>query len=277
MMLLARLCGVLFAAGVLLIIDGLRGGRRPSPAASRRVPFDRTRLWRASGLAAAGLVVTRWPAVAVGLGGLGWFWAELFGSRRAREEAIARTEGIASWTEMLRDTMAGAHGLEEAIVTTAAIAPDAISAEVIALSVRLERQPLDRALRGFADELNHPTGDLVVTALSLAAQGSVGHLSELLGTLAVAARDEAAMRLRVEAARARLRTAVRVIAAVTALTVVGLVVFNRSYLDAYSDAAGQLVLALVVAMWGTGLWWLGRMSRFMAPERFFASHTVEVR
>src|SRR5204862_5493577 len=121
------------------------------------------------------------------------------------------------------------------------------------------------ALHAFADDLNHPTGDLVVTALSLAAHGSVGHLSELLGALAVAARDEAAMRLRVEAARARLRTAVRVIAAVTAMTVVGLVVFNRSYLDAYSDPAGQLVLALVAVTWGAGLWWLSRMSRFMAP------------
>lgn len=274
-MLLAGLCGVLLAAGVLLIVDGLRGGPRPASVTRRHAPFDRARLWRAGGLAAAGLVVTRWPAVAVGLGGLGWFWTELFGSRRAREEAIARTEAIASWTEMLRDTMAGAHGLEEAVVTTAVVAPDAIRAEVIALSVRLERQPLDVALRAFADELNHPTGDLVVTALSLAAQGSVGQLSELLGALAVAARDETAMRLRVEAARARLRTAVRVIAAVTALTVAGLVVFNRSYLDAYSDATGQLVLALVVAMWGAGLWWLGRMSRFMAPERFFASHTGE--
>jgi Flp pilus assembly protein TadB len=275
MMLLAGLCGVLFAAGVVLVVDGLRRSPQHPPVSPRRTPFDRGRLWRAGGLAVAGLVVTRWPAAAVGLGALGWFWTELFGSRRAREEAIARTEAIASWTEMLRDTMAGAHGLEEAVVTTAVVAPDAIRAEVIALSVRLERQPLDVALRVFADELNHPTGDLVVTALSLAAQGSVGHLSELLGALAVAARDETAMRLRVEAARARLRTAVRVIAAVTALTVVGLVVFNRSYLDAYSDATGQLVLALVVAMWGAGLWWLGRMSRFMAPERFFAPHAGE--
>jgi Flp pilus assembly protein TadB len=275
MMLLAGLCGVLFAAGVWLIVDGLRG-RPPRSSVSRRPPsFDRGRLWRAGGLAAVGLVVTRWPAAAVGLGGLGWFWTELFGNRRAREEAVARTEAIATWTEMLRDTMAGAHGLEEAVVTTAVVAPEAIRAEVIALSVRLERQPLDAALRAFADELNHPTGDLVVTALTLAAQGSVGHLSDLLGALAVAARDETAMRLRVEAARARLRTAVRVIAAVTALTVVGLVVFNRSYLDAYSDATGQLILTLVVVMWGVGLWWLGRMSRFMAPERFFASPVVE--
>ncbi len=271
MSLLVGLCGALFAAGILLIVDGFRPREERPPTTRRRRPVDRARILRAIGLAVFGFVLTGWPVAALALAALGWFWMELFGDRRARESAIARTEAIASWTEMLRDTMAGAHGLEEAILTTASVAPDAIRVEVTALAIRIERQPLDAALQSFADDLDHPTADLVVTALTLAAHGSVGDLSELLSTLAVAARDETAMRLRVEAARARLRTAVRVIAAVTAATVLGLVVLNRSYLDAYSQPAGQLVLLLVAATWGVGLWWLSRMSRFMAPERFFVA------
>jgi Flp pilus assembly protein TadB len=271
-MILAGLCGVLAAGGVLLVVDGFRHGAQTQPlATSERPRLDQARIWRALGLGLAGVLLTRWVVAALALAALGWFWTELFGSRRAREAAVARTEAIASWTEMLRDTMAGAHGLEEALLTTALVAPDAIRSEVTALAIRIERQPLDAALRAFADELDHPTADLVVTALTLAAHGSVGDLSELLGTLAVAARDETAMRLRVEAARARLRTAVRVIAAVTGTTVMGLIVMNRSYLDAYSEPAGQLVLAVVATMWGVGLWWLSRMSRFMAPERFFVA------
>lgn len=272
MSILAGLSGVLFVTGVLLVVDGLRPQPAPAPApGNRRRSIDRSRALRAAGLALFGFLVTRWPVAALSFGALGWFWTELFGDRRARESAIARTEAIASWTEMLRDTMAGAHGLEEAVLTTAAVAPDAIRAEITALAVRIERHPLATALQSFADDLDHPTADLVVTALTLAARGSVGDLSELLGTLAVAARDETAMRLRVEAARARLRTAVRVIAAVTGVTILGLVVLNRSYLDAYADPAGQLVLLLVVVTWGVGLWWLSRMSRFMAPERFFVT------
>lgn len=260
----------MFGLGVLLIAYGLRPGPRPQPATTRtRLTLERPRVVRASGLAALAFVITGWPVAGIALAALGWYWTELFGDRRARDAAVARTEAIASWTEMLRDTMAGAHGLEEAVRTTATVAPDAIRREVTALAIRIERQPLDVALRAFADDLDHPTADLVVTALMLAAHGSVGDLSELLGTLAVAARDEAAMRLRVEAARSRLRTAVRVIAAVTAATVLGLVVLNRSYLDAYRTPAGQFVLLLVAATWGAGLWWLSRMSRFMAPERFF--------
>lgn len=277
MMLVAAVCGVLAMAGVLLIVDGLRGDPVVATAPRVQVPrtVDRLRIGRASGLGIAGFLLTGWPVAAISLGALGWYWTELFGTRKSREIAIGRTEAIASWTEMLRDTMAGAHGLEEAIATTAAVAPEPIGAEVIALAIRIEREPLDYALQAFADELQHPTADLVVTALNLAASGSVGDLAELLGTLAIAARDESAMRMRVEAARARLRTAVRVIAAVTAVTVLGLVLLNRSYLDAYRGAGGQLVLALVAGMWGVGLWWLSRMSRFMAPERFFVAPTTE--
>lgn len=272
MTILAALTGLCAAAGVLLTADGLR--RRPRPArrpAATVLPADaRRRTAAAVAVAFPALVLTRWPVVAVAAAALGWFWTDLFGGRAARENAIARTEAIAGWTEMLRDTLAGAHGLEQAILTTADVAPVPIRREVLALAVRLEREPLDRALRVFADDLAHPSGDLVVTALALAARGGAGDLNELLGTLALSAREEAAMRMRVDAARSRLRTAVRVIAAVTALTAVGLIVLNRSYLDVYATAVGQLVVAAVAVTWAGALWWLDRMSRFLAPERFLA-------
>lgn len=269
-MLLAALAGVLGGAGALLILEGLRHeGDRHQGRSWRLASLDGRRMWRAAGLGLAGLAVTRWPVAAVALCGAGWFWDELFGSRRTRQDAIARTEAIAAWTEMLRDTMAGAHGLEEALVTTAVVSPGPIRSEVTELATRIEHHPLHEALCVFAEDLDHPTGDLVVTALKIADRGAVGDLNELLGTLAVAARDEAAMRLRVEAARARLRMAVRVIGAVTGATILGLVVLNRSYLEAYSAPAGQAVIGAVTAMWSAGLWWLARLSRFTGPERFF--------
>jgi tight adherence protein B len=111
--------------------------------------------------------------------------------------------------------------------------------------------------------------------LTLAAEGAVGDLNELLGTLAISAREEAAMQLRVGAARARVRTAVRVIAGVTAATALGLILLNRSYLEVYGSLVGQLVLASVAATWAAALAWLGRMSRFLAPERFLAGTAEE--
>lgn len=267
-----------FAGGLWLALSGATP-RLPAPVSStpggarivRPGRADvRSRALLGLALAGGGAVVTRWPVAAVSLGLLGWFVPELFGSKASRDQATARTEAIAAWTEMLRDTIAGAHGIEEAIATTAPVAPAAISREVADLALRLERQPLAAALRAFAADLAHPTGDLVVASLILAAEGAVGDLGELLGTLAVAAREEAGMRLRVEAARARLRTAVRVIAGCTAVTAVGLVGFNRSYLAVYQGPTGQVVLGGVALLWGTALWWLARMGDFVSPERFLA-------
>lgn len=271
MTILAAIVGVTAAVGALLLADGVRRRDRPIPVRRYPLPPDTSRrLSLAVGAGMAGLILTRWPVAAVAATALGWFATDLFGGKGVRERAIARTEAIASWTEMLRDTLSGAHGLEEAIVTSAEVAPAAIRPEVTALAVRLEREPLDRALRSFAEDLAHPSGDLVVTALTLAARGAVGDLNDLLGTLAVSAREEAAMRLRVDAARARLRTAVRVIASVTAATALGLILLNRPYLDVYGEPIGQLVLGVVVATWAGALWWLHRMSHFLTPERFLA-------
>jgi hypothetical protein len=276
MTLVAALLGAGVAAGVLLLISGLG----PSADAARLLCL-RTgagageRLAPAVGAAVVVGALTRWPVAAIAVGVGAWYWPELFGGRAARERATTRTEAIATWTEMLRDTISGAHGLEEAVLTTAAVAPAAIRPEVSALAVRLEQEPLDVALRAFAVELAHPTGDLVVAALTLAARGSAGGLVELLGTLAVAARDEAAMRLRVEAARARLRTAVRVIAGCTATTAVGLILLNRSYLAVYATPTGQVVLAFVAVAWGTALRWLAGMSDYIAPERFLTLDPAE--
>jgi hypothetical protein len=273
MTLLAVLAGFGFGAGVWLVVDGLRP---PDPAAFVPLPregpsIDLRRLCFGIVAGLVLLALTRWPVAFAAGFAAGWFAPDLVGAKAAQQQAIARTEALASWTEMLRDTLAGAHGLEEAIVTSAAVAPEAIHPEVTALAERLRRQPIDEALDDFGRDLAHPIGDLVVTALRLAAGGSSGDLNELLGTLAVSARDEAAMRLRVEATRARLRTAVRVITLCTASTALGLVVLNRAYLQSYESAAGQVILAIVLAAWGVALWWLARMGDYVAPERFLAS------
>jgi tight adherence protein B len=269
MSLLAALSGAGIVVGVLLVLDGATRRERTAPRRVRSTTrLELPRLGLAAAVATTLLVVTRWPVAALAGAAAGWFAPDLTSSKASQQRAVARTEALATWTEMLRDTLAGAHGLEEAIVTSADVAPAPIETEVRALAERLRRQPIDLALAEFGRELAHPIGDLVVTALLLAASGSTGDLNELLGTLAVSARDEAGMRLRVEASRARLRTAVRVIALCTGTTALGLVVLSRRYLEPYGSATGQIVLLFVVAAWATALWWLARMGSFVAPERF---------
>jgi len=175
---------------------------------------------------------------------------------------------------MLRDTLAGAAGLEQAIVASAPVAPLPIRAEVLRLAAALERDRLAEALRRFAEEVADPTCDLVVAALVLAADHQAQHLGELLGSLARSARDQAGMRLRIEATRARSRTSVKVIVGATVGLCLLIALFDRSFLAPYSSALGQLVLLVIGAIFAAAFAWLSKMTRPLLPERFLAGTDI---
>jgi hypothetical protein len=175
---------------------------------------------------------------------------------------------------MLRDTMAGAGGLEQSIIATAGVSPPAIRPEVVRLAARLERERLAPALRVFADELDDPSGDLVVAALILAADKSPKRLGDLLGRLARSARDDVNMRLRVEAGRARTRTSVKVITIFTVVFAAFLIVFNREYLEPYDSILGQGVLGFIGLCFGGAFYWLSRSFRIEGEERFLRTEVT---
>ena len=281
---LAGLLGAGVGLGVVLIVAGWRGVDLPRPtrrlerAGVGRAQVGRPRLERANlriALAVGAAVVvgaaTGWPVGAVLAGLAGWGAPGLLGGAGRHQAAVGRIEAVAGWAEMLRDTMAGAAGLEQAIVATAPLAPLPIRAEVATLAVRLDSERLAPALRAFADEVADPTCDLVVAALVLAADHQAQRLGELLGTLAQAARDQATMRLRVEAGRARSRTSVKVIVGATGALVAGLALVDRGYLAPYDTLTGQLVLVLVGAMFALSFVWLARMTRPANLERILTA------
>ena len=267
--------GALIGLGVLLVVAGAAGilpadMPRAVSVATRRA--DRLLLRGALAVVAAavGYAATGWLVAALAVGGAAGAAPGAVGAGRRRRDAIARTEAVAAWAEMLRDTMAGAAGLEEAVTTTARVAPPPIRAEVQVLARRLEREPFVPSVRLLAAELADPVGDIVAVALVLAAERQSGSLGEVLGAAASAARASATMRLRVEAGRARLYTSTRMIVGVTLAFAVGLVLFNRRYLEPFDTAVGQLVLGAVVMLFGSGLWSLARLSRPEEPVRLIA-------
>ncbi|MFZ4585342.1 MAG: type II secretion system F family protein [Acidimicrobiia bacterium] len=221
------------------------------------------------GVALASLVITGWIVGAVIAGLATWFLPQVLLGGGAAKDRIARTEAIAGWAEMIRDTLSGAAGLEEAIVATASVAPLPIRAEVQVLATRLRHERLGDALRDLADSLADPTADLVVSALTLAAERHARDLGGLLGSLAASARAQAAMQQRVEAGRARTRSAVRMVTVFTTVFVVGMVVLNRGYLAPFDGAFGQLVLATVGGGFAAAFVLLSRMSQVGTPTRVF--------
>ncbi|TKG60349.1 MULTISPECIES: type II secretion system F family protein [Pseudonocardiaceae] len=284
---LAAVLGVGAALGVLLIVAAWR---RPAAASSpsRRAGLiraarghagERRALLRLTVAVGAGVLtgaVTGWIVGAMLATATVWFLPRLVGPDRAHTQRVARIEAIASWTEMLRDVLSAAAGLEQAILATAKLAPAAIRGEIAALAARLESgQRLAPTLRALARELDDSTADLVLAALVLAAEHQARQLGDLLGSLATTAREQAAMRLRVETGRARTRTSVRVIVATTLAFAAGVVVFNRAYLDVYNTPTGQVVLLLIGALFAGGFAWLARIATSGAQPRVLTLDTTD--
>lgn len=270
---MALVTGAACGIGAWMAVGAVAGWTLlPTADGVRRRGLQVQRLLATSGAALLAavlvLVVTGWPVAAV-LAAVGVAMApRLLGGGQARKEQIARTEAVASWAESVRDTMAAAAGLEEAIVATAVAPPAAIAREVRMLAQRLRHQRLVDALEAFGADLRHPSADLVVAALTIAARMEAADLTGLLSRLAVSIRDDATMRVKVETSRARLRTSARIILGSVAATVALLMVLNRSYLDAYDSVVGQFMLLVVGLIFATGGWLLARMSDIDLPERF---------
>lgn len=262
------------AFGLLLVIAGLTGRQvlDGPPGYLRRV-VDNALLPKFAVAAAIGivaLVATGWLVGGLLAAAATLVLPKILGGKRVRQNAIDRTEAVASWTEMIRDSMVAASGLEEAIVATAPVSPIPIATEVRTMVRRLDHQRLPEALVAFGEDLDHPSGDLVVAALVIASRMEAADLSGLLSRLAEATRGDARMRIRVEVGRTRVRTATKVIAGVVIAAVVFLAVANRGYLAVYDSAAGQLMLAIVGAIFALGGWLLTHMAEIDLPERFTA-------
>lgn len=195
-------------------------------------------------------------------------------THRSTGDETTLVEALAVWTEQLRDTMAGARGLEQALVATAVTAPDPLRPAVQRLSSRLGMMPLPRALRGLATDVDHPLADFVTAALMVAAENHVRDLVSLLTHLAECCRDDVRMRTRVWVARARLRSAVRIIVAVIVSFVAGLLLLQRDYLRAYASGAGIAVLLVIITMFATSLTMMVRLGRFESVSRFIARDTA---
>jgi hypothetical protein len=267
---LLALCGATAGVGLVIVLSALRGRALVTRTGVRVVPVPAARTMAVAASALVAWAVTGWPVAAVGAAAALAAGHRLFGGRTAREAGIAKTEAVAAWTEMVRDAIGAAAGLEEALTATATIAPEPLRADVAALVTRLQREPLASALVAFGDDVRHPSADLVVAALAIAARMEASDLTGLLTRLAEAIRGDARMRIRVEVGRARIRTATKVIVAVVAATIVLLTTFNRSYLDAYDTAPGQVVLAVIAGIFAGGGVLLDRMAALQVPDRFSA-------
>jgi Flp pilus assembly protein TadB len=275
--LLAVVIGAVAGGGLFLLVVALRG-LPPSPPGrgSDRLQRQVRQIFGIRGAVAlvAGvltLIVTGWVVAGVGIALLAFSWRGLSGAAGERR-ALARLEGLATWTESLRDTIAGAVGLEQAIPASLRVAAPSLKEPLTRLVDRLHtRVPMAEALLRFADDLSDPGADLVIAALVINARLRGPGLRDLLGSLSSSVREELDMRRKVNADRRSTRRSVQIVIGVSVGMALGLAILDHTFLAPYNGVIGQLVLVIVVAIYAAGVLWLRRLAKFEVPERLLTS------
>jgi tight adherence protein B len=276
--LLAGLAGLCAAGGILVTVVGLTGSlpaeaeRRP-PARWRVLLHslaDRRRRNRLIAALAAGLVVLLvlgWPVAALATAA-GVYVLPRMLSGREPQQRIVRLEALEAWARRLAEVMGASRGLEQTLTDSVRVAPAAIKQPVGVLAERLNnRANTEHALRAFATDLDDPIGDLIATALILAAKRRGPGTREALSSLADAVAQEVIVRREVEAERASLRTTLLVIV-ISVAGLSGLFIASRTLAAPYGTPLGQLVLAVVTAIYAIGLWWMKRLAVITPGGRF---------
>lgn len=288
------LLGATGGGGLWLLIDGLVPRQRapwtlPSRLrrwlAARQAPSLRVITLAVVAALAVG-ALTRWTAAGVAVLVAVVIARRVADDLRSPARAIATVDGVAGWTEMLRDTMAGGGSLADAIATTAPLAPAAIRSAVMELAARLSARPRATGAGGgaslgavlgyqrnvfvdFADAIADPLCDLVVNELIAAAQGEATQLNNRLSALAATARDEANLRRTVHAERAEARGSALYVIGGTVGAFLFFFAFARDFVAAYDTARGQVVLLVVMALTAGGVVSFARVASSGAPERHF--------
>jgi len=271
--LLALAAGAIVGLGVFVFVAAWRGRLNMSGITRNSVQGSPRHVVVAGVVLVITWLVTGWTLAAVTIGVVAAMASTALSRYGKRRDDRTLVDAIAVWTEQLRDMLAGSNGLEQTITTTATHAPAALREPLERLVVSMSYSPLPQALARFARDVNHPTADFVVAALSTAATRQVRELGALLGHLAACARDEARMHTRIWVGRSRTRSAVKIIASVVIVFVGGLVVLSPEYLAPYRTAEGQLVLSVIVLVFFGALLLMQRLSVIVAPDRFVGRRT----
>jgi Flp pilus assembly protein TadB len=274
--LLGIVAGAVGGGGIFLLAVAVRGlPARPKSARATRLERGLRDMAGVRGatalvLGALTLLATRWVVAGIGVALLALGWRSLGGAASERK-AIARLEGLAAWTESLRDTIAGAVGLEQAIPSSLRAAAPSLQEPLARLVDRLHtRTPMPEALRRFADDLDDPGADLIIVALIINSRLRGPGLRDLLGGLSTSVREELDMRRKINADRRATRRSVQIVVIVAVAVALLLGVFNHSYVEIYDAPLGQVVLLVVAGFYAAGFFWLRKLARFDAPERLLS-------
>lgn len=255
MMAAAAAAGGVMVLGVLLVVAGAL--RLERPQASRRrgrltASWERLSRRRQAWIIAAllgGVAVAAWtgfllavvlvPALALGV-------PYLLSAPASRE--VELLAGLDRWVRLLSTTIGTGKSIRDAIFATRAQSPTILRTPIDRLCARLDQRWSTRdALIAFADELDSADSDAVAAALAIASsRGGIGTQATLAG-LSDTIQDRLRALREVATERAKPRTVVKQVTAITLVVLLGAIAFNARFFEPYRTPIGQLIALAIAA------------------------------
>lgn len=270
---LATLAGLGFGAGIVFLVMGIAGVSLRSEKRDRGLPkVQPIRLLIALAVGAICFVTTQWFAPTVCAVIVIAFWPQLFGAAKEAKSEIAKLEGLAVWTEALRDSIATGSGLLESLRTSSSRPPEALEAELSEFHGRLlNREPLEPSLRALANSIDDAVGDQILAALILNSRAQGRQLRAVLSGLAIATRDSVQARRDIEADRRKTRRELQIIVGAVVVTTFFMAFTSENFVRTYQSFGGQVVLTVVFLIFGTAFAVMRHLSVMPKVQRFLES------
>jgi tight adherence protein B len=207
--------------------------------------------------------VTGWWAAGIVLVGASVLVPLMVNERHGQVTDRERLSALASWVESVRDLLAAASGIEEAIVRSADTLPpeSLIRVPVWQLKATTEALGLREGLRRFGEELADPIGDYIAASLLVASERPSGAVHGQLSEAASNGRASVALREQVEASRARMWTTASTIVVISVVMVGFVIGTQQTYAAWYATGTGQTVFLICGIIELAAMWSMARMAR----------------
>ena len=256
MALIGLVLGAVIGLGLLQLLGGGGGISLPHP---RRLV---SKGWVLGVAVGVGIVLwTGWPVLGLAAGVL---TAQMLRSRAeaaSERRTLERRSELAGIAGRLRDACLAGYGLPAAVGIAAAGAGAETRDDLEALARAVREVGVGRAFAAFAERADDPIFAVFGRVVREADRQGSDTLSSLLNRLATQTAKEVAT-ARETAARHNEPRAVAPVAAVFALVLLLAVRFGSpAYAAAYSDAVGQLMMAIAFVPLGLGYAAIARLGR----------------
>lgn len=268
-----------FFIGAGMIWAGWRDRRDPlRPITVRkRKPISRNakiRLAAAAVIGTAAWLLTGWAMLLPGAIGLAVVVPKMVGRREA-ETVIARMEALEDWLRRLVGLLNVGLGLEQAIIETHKTIPKELQVEIGRMISQIQsNKPTREVLQEFADALDDATGDLVCSALMIAAALRSDKLPAALKDFADTVAEEVKGRRQVEVDRRSPRMQARVVS----LILIGMLVYlfvGTDYVEPYRRPDMQIVLIGLLTVFAALLAYIARLTRPVKSPRFLRDENAQ--